>query len=111
MANREQMQHRMWCICMLCRCMPLLNQQNLARFLKRKRTVKRSHPYRQYDSSVDQADACRTTHASSIAGMTEQLLLLSRNLKEAGSAGLAVDPSKIVWTPYHAEREYANYRG
>ncbi|DBA83233.1 TPA: nucleoside triphosphate pyrophosphohydrolase ham1 [Trebouxia sp. C0005] len=37
--------------------------------------------------------------------------LIERNLKEAGSAGLAVDPSKIVWTPYHAEREYANYRG
>ncbi len=39
------------------------------------------------------------------------LVLVCRNLKEAGSAGLAVDPSKIVWTPYHAEREYANYRG
>jgi len=43
--------------------------------------------------------------------LLNRLMLLSRNLKEAGSAGLAVDPSKIVWTPYHAEREYANYRG
>jgi hypothetical protein len=31
-------------------------------------------------------------------------------LKKAGSPGLQVDPSKIVWTPYNAEREYANYR-
>eukprot|EP00884_Botryococcus_braunii_P019696 jgi/Botrbrau1/640/Bobra.0161s0029.1 len=31
-------------------------------------------------------------------------------LKNAGSAGLQVDPSKIVWTPFNAEREYANYR-
>lgn len=37
--------------------------------------------------------------------------LIERNLKEAGSAGLSVDPSKIVWTPYHADREYQNYRG
>ncbi len=43
--------------------------------------------------------------------LLNSIMLLFRNLKEAGSAGLAVDPSKIVWTPYHAEREYANYRG
>ena len=41
----------------------------------------------------------------------ERSLLSCRNLKEAGSAGLAVDPSRIVWTPYHAEREYQNYKG
>ena len=25
--------------------------------------------------------------------------------------GLVVDPTRIVWTPYNAERDYANYRG
>lgn len=24
--------------------------------------------------------------------------------------GMQVDPQKIVWTPYNAERDYANYR-
>lgn len=33
-----------------------------------------------------------------------------RHLKQAGSAGLVVDPSKIVWTPYNSEREMAAYR-
>lgn len=36
--------------------------------------------------------------------------LVEKYLKEAGSEGLAVDPAKIVWTPYNAEREYQNYR-
>lgn len=29
---------------------------------------------------------------------------------QAGGPGLVVDPSKIVWTPYNAEREYATQR-
>lgn len=33
-----------------------------------------------------------------------------RHLAKAGSPGLEVDPSKIVWTPYNAERDYQNYR-
>jgi len=36
--------------------------------------------------------------------------LLKRHLKAAGSAGLPVDPARIVWTPYSAEREYAGYK-
>jgi histone acetyltransferase MYST1 len=36
--------------------------------------------------------------------------LLEKHLKAAGSAGLAVDPARIVWTPYSAEREYAGYK-
>ena len=36
--------------------------------------------------------------------------LLERHLKAAGSAGLPVDPARIVWTPYSAEREYAGYK-
>lgn len=34
-----------------------------------------------------------------------------RHLKRAGGAGLVVDPGKIVWTPYNAEREYQSFRG
>eukprot|EP00873_Tetraselmis_striata_P022574 jgi/Tetstr1/442838/TSEL_003215.t1 len=37
--------------------------------------------------------------------------VLDKHLKEAGSAGVVVDPSKIIWTPYNAEKEYATYRG
>eukprot|EP00877_Chromochloris_zofingiensis_P000173 jgi/Chrzof1/10156/Cz04g31020.t1 len=37
--------------------------------------------------------------------------LIDQKLKEAGGPGLTVDPSKIIWTPYNAEKEYANYRG
>eukprot|EP00891_Asterochloris_glomerata_P001111 jgi/Astpho2/1111/e_gw1.00020.9.1_t len=37
--------------------------------------------------------------------------LLDKHMKEAGSAGLQVDPTKIVWTPYNAERELKEYRG
>ena len=29
---------------------------------------------------------------------------------QAGGPGLVVDPAKIVWTPYNAERDYANYK-
>ena len=36
--------------------------------------------------------------------------LLDKHLREAGGAGMAVDAARIVWTPYNAEREYANYR-
>ena len=36
--------------------------------------------------------------------------LLEKHLKAAGSAGLPVDPARIVWTPYSAEREYAGYK-
>lgn len=36
--------------------------------------------------------------------------LLRRLLAEAGSPGLVVDPSRIVWSPYSAERELASYR-
>eukprot|EP00798_Chlamydomonas_sp_ICE-L_P023144 gene23144-30348_t len=39
------------------------------------------------------------------------LKLLDKHLKQAGGPGLVVDPSKIVWTPYNAERDYANYKG
>ncbi|GLI59568.1 hypothetical protein VaNZ11_001474 [Volvox africanus] len=35
--------------------------------------------------------------------------LIEKHLKAAGGPGLAVDPSKIVWTPYNAERDYANF--
>jgi histone acetyltransferase MYST1 len=35
---------------------------------------------------------------------------VARHLKEAGSAGVVVDPSKIIWMPYNAERDYATYR-
>lgn len=31
-------------------------------------------------------------------------------LLQAGGPGLEVDPAKIVWTPYNAEREYAKLR-
>ncbi|GAX84744.1 hypothetical protein CEUSTIGMA_g12166.t1 [Chlamydomonas eustigma] len=33
--------------------------------------------------------------------------VVEKYLKQAGDAGLVVDPSKIIWTPYNAEREYA----
>ena len=33
-----------------------------------------------------------------------------RHLKRAGGVGLEVDPDKIVWTPYNAEREYQSFR-
>lgn len=33
--------------------------------------------------------------------------LVEMNLKKAGGPGLVVDPAKIVWTPYNAERDYA----
>lgn len=36
--------------------------------------------------------------------------LVEKHLREAGSEGLVVDASKIVWTPYNAAAEYANYR-
>ena len=36
--------------------------------------------------------------------------LLEKHLRAAGSAGLPVDPARIVWTPYSAEREYAGYK-
>ena len=36
--------------------------------------------------------------------------LLKRLLAEAGSPGLQVDASRIVWSPYSAERELASYR-
>jgi histone acetyltransferase MYST1 len=36
--------------------------------------------------------------------------LLEKHLKAAGSAGLPVDPARIVWTPYSADREYAGYK-
>ena len=32
-------------------------------------------------------------------------------LMQAGGPGLVVEPPKIVWTPYNAERDYANYKG
>eukprot|EP00878_Enallax_costatus_P002084 GHUV01002251.1.p1 GENE.GHUV01002251.1~~GHUV01002251.1.p1 ORF type:complete len:434 (+),score=154.19 GHUV01002251.1:93-1304(+) len=36
--------------------------------------------------------------------------LLDQHLKEAGSWGLQVDPSKIIWTPYDATHEYASMK-
>lgn len=36
--------------------------------------------------------------------------LLQKLLREAGSPGLQVDASRIVWSPYSAERELASYR-
>jgi len=37
---------------------------------------------------------------------------LDRLMREAGSAGCVIDPSKIIWTPYlGAERDYASFRG
>ena len=35
---------------------------------------------------------------------------LKKLLAEAGNPGLTVDPSRIVWSPYSAERELASYR-
>ena len=32
--------------------------------------------------------------------------LVEKHLKQAGGAGLVVDPARIVWTPYNAERDY-----
>jgi histone acetyltransferase MYST1 len=32
--------------------------------------------------------------------------VLAARLAAAGSAGLPVDPSRIVWTPYNAHREF-----
>ena len=37
--------------------------------------------------------------------------LIEKHLKAAGSAGVEVDPTKLIWTPYNAEKEYANFRG
>eukprot|EP00192_Tetraselmis_astigmatica_P005340 CAMPEP_0117668456 /NCGR_PEP_ID=MMETSP0804-20121206/11561_1 /TAXON_ID=1074897 /ORGANISM="Tetraselmis astigmatica, Strain CCMP880" /LENGTH=453 /DNA_ID=CAMNT_0005476353 /DNA_START=254 /DNA_END=1615 /DNA_ORIENTATION=- len=34
--------------------------------------------------------------------------IIEKHLKDAGSAGVVVDPARIIWTPYNAEREYAN---
>uniref|UniRef100_A0A7S0RE57 Histone acetyltransferase n=1 Tax=Chlamydomonas leiostraca TaxID=1034604 RepID=A0A7S0RE57_9CHLO len=36
--------------------------------------------------------------------------VVAHHLKAAGGAGLRVDPTLIVWTPYNAEREYANLK-
>lgn len=36
--------------------------------------------------------------------------LLDQHLREAGSWGLQVDPSKIIWTPYDASHEYATFK-
>ncbi|KAG1677445.1 hypothetical protein FOA52_001900 [Chlamydomonas sp. UWO 241] len=36
--------------------------------------------------------------------------LIDTCLKKAGGPGCPVDPAKIVWTPYNAEREYATYK-
>ena len=40
-----------------------------------------------------------------------QAAYAARDLKAAGSAGVEVDPTKLIWTPYNAEKEYANFRG
>jgi histone acetyltransferase MYST1 len=32
--------------------------------------------------------------------------LLEQHLQAAGSPGLVIDPSKIIWTPYNPDREY-----
>jgi len=37
--------------------------------------------------------------------------IIEKHLKEAGSPGVEVDPSKLIWTPYNAEKEYQNFRG
>lgn len=36
--------------------------------------------------------------------------LIEACLKKAGGPGMVVDPTKIVWTPYNAERDYANVK-
>ena len=36
--------------------------------------------------------------------------MVCRHLEQAGGAGLEVDPTKIVWTPYILEKDVANYR-
>jgi histone acetyltransferase MYST1 len=36
--------------------------------------------------------------------------VIEKHLKAAGSAGLAVDPSRIIWTKFDAEKEYSMYR-
>lgn len=35
--------------------------------------------------------------------------LIEKHLKAAGGPGLVVESQKIVWTPYNAERDYANF--
>ena len=37
--------------------------------------------------------------------------LIEKHLKAAGSPGVEVDPAKLIWTPYNAEKEYANFKG
>jgi histone acetyltransferase MYST1 len=37
--------------------------------------------------------------------------LIDKHLKAAGSPGVEVDPAKLIWTPYNAEKEYANFKG
>ena len=36
--------------------------------------------------------------------------VIEHHMKLAGRPGVLVDPSKIVWTPYNAEREYNQFR-
>ncbi|GAB4822189.1 hypothetical protein N2152v2_009235 [Parachlorella kessleri] len=35
--------------------------------------------------------------------------VIEAHLRKIGSAGLEVDPTKIVWTPFNAERDYQNF--
>ena len=36
--------------------------------------------------------------------------MIEKHLKAAGSPGVEVDLSKLIWTPYNAEKEYANFK-
>lgn len=36
---------------------------------------------------------------------------VQKHLAAAGSAGVEVDPAKLIWTPYNAERDYQGFRG
>lgn len=36
---------------------------------------------------------------------------VAAHLAACGSPGVEVDPSRLIWTPYNAERDYAGYRG
>lgn len=36
---------------------------------------------------------------------------VTAHLAACGSPGVEVDPTRLVWTPYNSERDYAGYRG
>ena len=37
--------------------------------------------------------------------------VIEHHMKLAGRPGVQVDPAKLIWTPYNAERDYNQFRG